>query len=633
MTGPGRGPRIGLVRKQSRPQADHWLIATLAALVAAALLPILYFLQVARAGPLLSPPMGDSVVYLQLAKEWARGGLAERGVFYWSPLYPVLLGLMGRGLLLGLQLVAGIGTVILAALAARRHGGPRAGFFAAAALALCATPVVYQVKLVPVTLATAFGMLGTVLVLAAAGRRQPEAGRRRANWWRWMLAGLCFGAAALLMPQLLLAAVIAAAGLVAFRPRRPSAALLVLAGAALAVVPVTVRNAVAGRDVVLLSHSGGFNFYIGNNPDASGLIGRPPEMAEFRPEGRELVTIPDQQEFQHRYAEHASGRRLKQSGISRFWTRRGLAWMASNPGRAGLLWLRKLLLSLTGYEFSDSYYPVIERNWFWPLRAMVMPLAVLLGLAAAGAVVRRRSGPDEAPGWPLFVVPLAVMVTLVVFFVNARFRLPAVPMLAVLAGVALDRGLAAGNRRRLTGLAVLLAVALGSGRLLPAAFRREMRYDQFYGWVNLSQNAEIAGDLEQAAALLDKAAGLAAGEQNEDLARARVWLGNRHLDRHELEAAARAYGLATQHDTTYAPAFLMRGVVDLMAGNAARALGYSTEALRRDPQMANGYVLRARALMMLGRRDEARAAGATARALDPQSRLVRELADSLGIGN
>jgi tetratricopeptide (TPR) repeat protein len=231
----------------------------------------------------------------------------------------------------------------------------------------------------------------------------------------------------------------------------------------------------------------------------------------------------------------------------------------------------------------------------------------------------------------VLVVPVAVLVSLLVFFVNARFRLPAVPMLAVLAGLALDRALVpAAPGRRVGAAAAFLCVTIGSGLLLPRAFSETVRYDEVYGLLNYSLNEQSAGNLSAAAVLLERAGGLVGDRQNPDVARAFVGMGNRLLDRRDLEAAARWYGKATTYDTTYAPAFLMRGVVDLTAGNHDRALGYAHEAIRRDPQMANGWVLRARALLALGRADEARPAAERARALEPQSPLVRELAGQLG---
>ncbi|NIN01520.1 MAG: hypothetical protein GTO24_26530, partial [candidate division Zixibacteria bacterium] len=36
------------------------------------------------------------------------------------------------------------------------------------------------------------------------------------------------------------------------------------------IAPVTLRNYFVGKDLVLIAWQGGLNFYLGNNPDATG---------------------------------------------------------------------------------------------------------------------------------------------------------------------------------------------------------------------------------------------------------------------------------------------------------------------------------------------------------------------------
>ncbi|MEO0074227.1 MAG: hypothetical protein ABIK43_06175, partial [candidate division WOR-3 bacterium] len=133
----------------SRHRIALWLVG-----FAAGLCGFLYCWLLRRTGPALSAHMGDSVVYLKLATEFRHGVGAAREVFYWSPLYPVLLSLLGPGLLTALQLAARALTVVLTGLLAERYSRT-AGLLAAAIYALYWTPLVYSCRLVPVTLATA----------------------------------------------------------------------------------------------------------------------------------------------------------------------------------------------------------------------------------------------------------------------------------------------------------------------------------------------------------------------------------------------------------------------------------------------------------------------------------------------
>lgn len=596
-----------------------WTVALVAGLYG-----VVQYRLLQRSGIVLSAPMGDSVVYLKLAAEIRQGTGVAGEVFYWSPLYPVLLSLFGPGVVIALQLAARAAIVLLTGLLAERYG-KKAGLLAAVIYALYWTPLAYSCRLVPVTLATALVLFGFWLAVA------PNTGSNRG---RLFGGGLGIGLAGLLMPQLLLAQV-ALLPILLRRYRAPG--LLFAAGTVFAVLPVTVRNAVVGRDFVPISYNGGFNFYIGNNPNAVGGISRPPEMAGFRVDGRELVTILEQEEFQRSYAQRTLRRQLRPSEISSFWLDRGVKWLVGHPSRWATLWLRKILLAIAGFELADSYYPEVERQMLWPLRLLPVSFALLLGLAAVGMVLTGQKNRTRAD---ILMIPISVLAGLVLFFVNARFRLTAAPFLAILGGSGLEaaistvKGLRSTRNalgRTLAAAATLAGVAGVSGLLLPKGFTEVQRLDHAYGLLNFSRTEQVAGNLSNAEKFIEEAAALLNGIFCDDLARTTVELGNRYFDRKNLEKAARAYSLATLYDPSYAPAFLMRGVIDLTQGNAERALGYAQQALQRDSSLANAWVLRARALLLLGNKEQARDAAIRAGNLDPQGILVRETLAQLGL--
>ena len=56
------------------------------------------------------------------------------------------------------------------------------------------------------------------------------------------------------------------------RPKRLLALAWVVLGAALCIAPVTARNWFVTGEPVLITAHGGINFYIGNNPRASGTF-------------------------------------------------------------------------------------------------------------------------------------------------------------------------------------------------------------------------------------------------------------------------------------------------------------------------------------------------------------------------
>lgn len=597
---------------KSHRSRDPWLLPAFGAAGLAVALQAALHLVVR--GTVLAQPMGDSTIYLVLADAFRQNAPAAREVFYWSPLYPPVLALLGQGLTLLLQAACVPAAVLLVYLAGKRLGSGRAGFAGALCAALYAPLHLFAAKLLPVVPAMLAVLGAVVLVLSGRG------------WRRLGAAGLLFGAAGLLMPQLLLVPVFTAVALAGRGWRRWFGAVLPLAaGVVLAVAPVTVRNALAGYDFVPISSSGGYNYYIGNNRAATGLIGLPPEQAEAG-----VTSVEQQQAFQQRFAETETGRRLKPSQVSDFWLRR--AWQFTRDDAAGAigLRLRKLVLGLVGYEFANSYYPEIERRLAWPLGFAFLPWAVLFGLALGGVLygIRRRLGFA-----PVYAVPLAVWATTTLFFVNARYRLPALPALCILSGVCIDGVITdlapkRGAIRRITlPLMVALVAAILSGVALPAAFGGSIRRDESYGWYNLRVSALRTGDRARALEFLERSG---IGTWSDYLE-----VGNAMLDNRDLAGAMRAYDRAIALPGAGGDAFLMRGVARTLQAAWPEVLADAAEAAGRFAAagdtvgQARALVMRAGALLGLGRRDAAVAAAAEAELLAPNDGMVRGLKDRL----
>lgn len=389
----------------------------------------------------------DSLYYAERA-----GGADEP--YLLSPLYGALLAPFdvdpdGRALVVrALQLALGAGTCALVAHAAWRGAGRGAGWCAGLLLALCGPLVHHEAQVLPE------GPQAFLLAAALALAVRAEA---RAGAAAWAPAGLALGLAAALRPT----ALAAAAALVALLLRRALAgdrgaarsAGWLVAGVLAAVAPFTVRNAVVAGEPVLLSASGGFNFWVGNHAGARGTFSAPPGYDfDQDPVGRGL-------------AEAGAGRALSPTEASAWWRERALDDLARAP-LAGLARIgRKLALLAhpgeipqTGASFAEArsrslaLRAPVDARWLW-LLALAGPLFGLRGRAPAGRIALVLAG-----GYLLGVA---------LFFVTGRLRAPALPLLAALAGVGLDAGLAAWRdaarrRRAVRASAALAALALAS---------------------------------------------------------------------------------------------------------------------------------------------------------------------------
>ncbi len=135
-------------------------------------------------------------------------------------------------------------------------------------------------------------------------------------------------------------------------------------------------------------------------------------------------------------AEEASGAPLTPEAANVYWLRRAADFWLTDPLGALANTARKMQLFWSAYEVpnSENYYYVRDRSpylqlafaqWWW-----VAPLG-LFGLIVG--LSRNRSAAQL-----LLLCLSGVVVSVLVVFVSSRYRLPAVPLLIVGAGIACD---------------------------------------------------------------------------------------------------------------------------------------------------------------------------------------------------
>jgi len=370
---------------------------------------LVYLFEAAQL-PIFDRPSADAALYLDHARRLVAAGFRDPEVFFKPPLYPHFLALVSSFagesffLLRFPGLLIGTATCGLAWFLAHRIFGARVALVAGLMLALHRTAVYFDGELLEIGLVTAVQTAALALTLHAATR--PD---RRAS----LVAGIALGLGIVARPTFALFTIAAIVWL--GRGRRLATAL----GVVLALLPVTLHNAVRGPDFVLVSSNGGLNFYLGNNPQANGRNAMAPELpANPAAAARGARTL----------AEGAAGHALRPSQVSNYWLRRGLAFIAGQPVHAARLLVRKMFFAWTGAELGDnedlSGLGRYLRFWRWlPIGAwLVMPLGLVGLIAARGRTVGLARG---------FV--LLQIASVLPFFVVARFRMPWIPVLTLFA--------------------------------------------------------------------------------------------------------------------------------------------------------------------------------------------------------
>jgi tetratricopeptide (TPR) repeat protein len=394
--------------------------------------------------PFFIPNGGDMKFYSDWALKIAHGVLSDHKAFYGLPGYPFLLALLFKFLNFDrfwVSIVAGLMQALadsftavliwkLALEAFSEEEGQvspaRAiGWMAAVGWAFYQPAQAFSAVLMP-----------TALAVAAFWYCVWELSRRREGrfslWAPWLPIGVLIGFQAMIVATILFVVPLALAAIVLrfrdsqreqklkfsiwFRP--VAAAALLVAGIFAGASPCWLHNYFVAQEPVMLSAHSGLNFYIGNNPLATGYPKMPPGMSAGQ-EGmlKDSITI----------AEKAEGRPLKHYEVSRYWSAKAHDYIAGH--RAD--WLR--LMGRKFMNFWDSFqYDDLSLITLFSNQGLLAPgprFGWVAALAIPGmimAVARRRRA-----GWIVAAV-LLHMAALMPVFVTERYRLAAVPGLLLL---------------------------------------------------------------------------------------------------------------------------------------------------------------------------------------------------------
>jgi len=231
-------------------------------------------------------------------------------------------------------------------------------------------------------------------------------------------------------------------------------------GAALvALSPLAVRNLIA-IGTPFGASTAGINAFIGNGPGATGIFRIPPEVPG--------ATSPEGQFTAFRQAAaRALGHDVSDAEADRYWLGRTLDHVGSHPLHALELFARKLRLfwnarelsNLVDYEFLGSLgntlsAPLVQFAWIAPL-----------GFAGMFLLASRQRSPEERVLAWLLVSGCA---SVVLVFVQDRYRLPLVPWVIVAAVCAAKILVDHARSRRWRALSIAsMPLALGLALALP----------------------------------------------------------------------------------------------------------------------------------------------------------------------
>ena len=410
------------------------LIFTNAGIALAGIVILSFLIRAVYLGQLMSTPLfdffsADSHHYNRVALKMLAGDFTFGESVYMNPIYPLFLAgvyaVLGTALKYAVivqVLLDSMSCVLLYFICARVFQKKAIGLLASLIYALYGTAVFYTGFLMRATLSAFLNLVFIWLILKARDEGKPLL---------WLAAGAAGGISVLITSNTLLFLPFLAVWFFASGPvgektgtlRKKAAVLpLFFFGLLLMLLPFSLRNHAIENRFSPFSVQGGFNFYIGNHPGATGTYSPVRGISDIP-----VVSITDSV----RLARQESGSDLSPKEASDYWFIKSFRFIRDDPRVFMLLLGRKFLLFWNNVELASNLNFYFCRKYVPVLRLPLFSYGVIAPFAMLGLLLAAR---NRSPGLDLisfFVV--SYMLSLLLYFVSARYRFPCVPFMAILA--------------------------------------------------------------------------------------------------------------------------------------------------------------------------------------------------------
>nr|HID58937.1 hypothetical protein [Desulfobacterales bacterium] len=366
-------------------------------------------------------PLGGNAAYVKAALKIVDGDiLGGKEIFYDnSPIYSYMLA--GIFKIFGidffavrfLQIILGSLNCCLVATISRYHFGTRAALISGFMASIYGPFIFYDAEIIVLPWVIFFCLTSIVLIMKDM--------QSIAKSW---LAGLCVGAAIMGRPNLILFPVLLFLYFtfgkdklnLAFRCR---SYIWFLIGVMVIPGIFVARNYVVSGEIVFLNPSGGHNFYFGHHKGASPVFD---ERSKFI--GSIYLKYKEK-------AEEDMKRPLSPGEVSIYWYKKGLKFIVHNPLEELKLILEKILFFFNDVEIPTYFNYYFNKDYSAVLKHWVLTFGIVFPLSAIGFVATLERCRELMI---LYIFFLSSLLTVLIFFVISRLRIPGVPVIIMFAG-------------------------------------------------------------------------------------------------------------------------------------------------------------------------------------------------------
>lgn len=381
-------------------------------------------LEITYSKPFYQTLFADAKIYDKWGQDIAAGNIIGSGVFFQDPLYPYFLGLIyslfGHNLFIVVlvQGIIGSVTALLVFLIGKRLVNIHVGIIAGMLWSFHPPIIFHEGLLLKEGIAVFLSTLSIYTLIVARGT---------GNLRHWFLGGLVVALSALTRGNILFVIPFIFLWIIyEYRMDFVNSSLFFLLGLLMLLLPIAARNKVIGGEFVLTTYAAGSNFYLGNNVTSRGSYTPTPEFTQMEP--------THMREDFAKEAMRLTGKKMSNSEVSKFWFKKGMDFILENP--MSYIWLQyqKVELLFNKSEVSDNYSYYYFKRFSTILSYSPASFWLIASLGILGMVLSINKWRELSL---LYVFVIFYSMSLVVFFVNTRYRLPTTPALAIFAAQAI----------------------------------------------------------------------------------------------------------------------------------------------------------------------------------------------------
>jgi tetratricopeptide (TPR) repeat protein len=522
--------------------------------------------------PYFTSPTMDALYHDLWAQVIAQGNWIGDQIFFRAPFYPYFLGIIYK--LFGhyyfiprlIQHLIGSLSVILIYFLARKLFNRKAAILSAILSSIYGVLIYFEDELLLDFLLVFFGVLLLLLLYRAEEKSKNS---------QFFVAGLVASFFAITRPNILIFIPLVFFWILFLLrldfKKKINFSFFFLLGFFSLILPVTVRNYLVGKDFVLISSQGGINFYIGNNPQADGT-------SAFLP--------PYGDDWEYQDAVHEVQKSIdklpKPSEVSDYYLKKGEAFILHSPQKFLSLFLKKTYLFWNSFEISNNQDIYFFRQYSFLIRILPVGFWIIGPLSVLGIVLCLKN-------WRKYFLILTFVLSysfsVLLFFVNSRFRLPVLPFLIIFSSFALIQlfeYIKKGSLKKFfLALALLLLLFFLSNSNLYHLDKANFAQSYF----SLGNLFLKKGNLQEA-----REEYLLSLKENPSLQRAHLNLGNIYFHQKDYPQAEKEFLEELKSNPRQEKAYNNLSVLYRIRGDDIRAITLAKQSLEIKPYYKEAYI-------------------------------------------